>query len=277
MTSTTDVDLEQFATEWTQWHRRHERRRNDPLGFHAITGLYWLTDDPIALADAPGRWSIGHDGAVVELAEGETLTHDDTVIRGRHEFGELAERAGILLHFTDGPVAGAIELARRGGFTIVRPRRSDHPFLASYPGTPAYEPHPRWRVDATFVAFDEPRPTEVGAAVEGLTHVYDAPGVLRFDLDGGPRELLAFSAGAEHLLVLFRDETSGVTTYAANRSILVPAPDPDGRTTIDFTRATNLPCAYTDHATCPLPPSQNHLPVAIEAGEQTPLDRVRAD
>jgi len=70
--------------------------------------------------------------------------------------------------------------------------------------------------------------------------------------------------------VLFVDETSGKTTYAANRSLSVGAPDADGKVVIDFNRATNLPCAYTDHATCPLPPAGNRLPVAVEAGEKKP-------
>ena len=80
--------------------------------------------------------------------------------------------------------------------------------------------------------------------------------------------------GPGDLLVLFTDATSGVTTYAANRSVSVPAPDAEGRTVIDFTRATNLPCAYTDFATCPLPPAENRLPFAVEAGEKIPHDRV---
>ena len=42
---------------------------------------------------------------------------------------------------------------------------------------------------------------------------------------------------------------------------------------LDFNRATNLPCAYTDLATCPLPPPENRLPVAIEAGEKIPYER----
>ena len=41
--------------------------------------------------------------------------------------------------------------------------------------------------------------------------------------------------------------------------------------TLDLNRAVNLPCAYTDFATCPLPPAENRLPVAVEAGERTPL------
>jgi uncharacterized protein len=51
-------------------------------------------------------------------------------------------------------------------------------------------------------------------------------------------------------------------------------PDPDGSVTLDFTRATNLPCAYTDLATCPLPPAGNRLPVAVEAGERIPYERL---
>jgi uncharacterized protein len=72
------------------------------------------------------------------------------------------------------------------------------------------------------------------------------------------------------LHILFTDATSGVTTYAANRSLRVQAPDADSTVTLDFNRATNLPCAYTDFATCPLPPAGNRLPVAVEAGEQIP-------
>ncbi len=51
--------------------------------------------------------------------------------------------------------------------------------------------------------------------------------------------------------MLFTDATSGVTTYAANRALKIDAPGPDNRVVLDFNRATNLPCAYTDFATCP--------------------------
>ena len=39
---------------------------------------------------------------------------------------------------------------------------------------------------------------------------------------------------------------------------------------LDFNRAANMPCAYTIHATCPLPPASNHIDVLVEAGEMTP-------
>jgi uncharacterized protein (DUF1684 family) len=43
--------------------------------------------------------------------------------------------------------------------------------------------------------------------------------------------------------------------------------------TLDFNRAINLFCAYTDFSTCPIPPPENRLPVAIEAGEKIPYER----
>ena len=114
----------------------------------------------------------------------------------------------------------------------------------------------------------------MGAAVEGISHVYEAPGEIRFRLHGENLSLTAFNGHAPGTLsVLFTDATSGKTTYAANRSLTVPAPGADGTVSLDFNRAVNLPCAYTDLATCPLPPAENRLPVAIEAGEQIPYER----
>ena len=61
-----------------------------------------------------------------------------------------------------------------------------------------------------------------------------------------------------------------MTTYPANRQLVTPAPSKDGEVWIDFNRAYNMPCAYTDFATCPLPPAGNTLPFAVEAGEKIP-------
>lgn len=260
-----------FADEWRQWHAEHERRRADGHGFLAITGLHWLDGTPRRFPDAPGVWATGPDGPVVALAEGEELVVDGRVVTGTHRFGVIGERAGVFAGFGD----AVVEVARRGGFDIVRPRHPDHPYRLAYPGTPAFEPAERWAITGRYVPFDAPRPTTVGAAAEGLRHVYDAPGRIVFELDGRPAELTVFDGFTPGTFtVLFTDATSGVTTYAANRSLTVGPAAADGSVVIDFNRAVNLPCAYTDFATCPLPPSGNHLPVAIEAGERTPRERV---
>ncbi|MGY1824322.1 DUF1684 domain-containing protein [Geodermatophilus sp. SYSU D00079] len=268
--TTVATPTDTFARDWADWHRAHEAARADPHGFLAVTGLHWLTAEPQRVPGAPGAWSTGPRGVVVTLQEGEELTVDGVPLHGEHGFGVLPERGGV----TATAGEAVVEVARRGGRDVVRPRHPDHPLRVRYTGTPTFDPDPRWVAEGRYVPFDEPRPTTVGAAVPGLEHVYDAPGAVEFALAGRPLRLTAFNGAAPgSLFVLFTDETSGVTTYAANRSLALAAPDAEGRVVLDFNRAVNLPCAYTDFATCPLPPAENRLPIAVEAGEQIPLER----
>ncbi|GAA1836984.1 DUF1684 domain-containing protein [Agromyces salentinus] len=266
----TEREQSEFTREWERWHRAHETRRADPHGFLAVTGITWLTTIPARIDGVPGAWSTSEAGPVVELAEGEQLRDGDDLLTGRHAFGPIAERSSVVVH------AGgiAVEVARRGGQDLVRPRDPGHPYLARFSGTPAYEPTADWVVPGRYVAYDVPREVTVGSAAEGLQHVYESPGEVEFERDGATHRLVAFNgAGPGQLHVLFTDATSGVTTYAANRSLDIDAPAADGSVLLDFTRAVNLPCAYTDHATCPLPPAGNRLSIAVEAGEKAPLER----
>ncbi|MER7639222.1 DUF1684 domain-containing protein [Streptomyces sp. NPDC126522] len=266
----TTTDLRAFTQDWLEWYRGQEERLAAPHGFLAITGLHWLDERPQRFPDAPGAWWTDADGVAVALDEGEELVVAGEAVRGEHRFGVLPERGGVDAVWGD----AVIEVAKRGGNDIVRPRHPDAPLRTEFAGTPAYAPDPRWVVQGRYTAFDAPRPTTVGAAVEGLEHVYDAPGRVEFELDGQSLALTAFPGrGPGGLMVLFTDATSGVTTYAANRSLTLPAPDADGTVVLDFNRATNLPCAYTDLATCPLPPTENRLPVSVEAGQKIPRER----
>ncbi|GIH27134.1 hypothetical protein Aph01nite_54440 [Acrocarpospora phusangensis] len=265
-----DTAAETFVQDWQDWHQRHEAVRADEHGFLAVTGLYWLTSEPQRVPGAPGEWSTGVEGVAVTLDAGEELVVDGRVVRDRYVFGVIPERGGINAVWGD----AVIEVAKRGGNDIVRPRHPDHPLRVKYAGTPVFAPDPRWVVTGHYVPFDHPRPTTVGAAVEGLEHIYHAPGRIEFELDGQALSLTAFAGGSPgSLTVLFTDLTSGVTTYADNRVLKLGAPASDASLVLDFNRAVNLPCAYTDYATCPLPPAENRLPIAIEAGEKIPYER----
>ncbi|MCW2929349.1 MAG: hypothetical protein JWM19_311 [Actinomycetia bacterium] len=258
-----------FAADWDVWHKQHQDRLAAPDGFLAITSINWLTGTPARFPDAPGQWTADDSGVTVELAPGEELTLNGTRIAGRHSFGRIPERGGVF----PADAAGVYEVARRGGNDILRPRHPAAPLRAGFRGTPAYAPEPRWVIRGRYRPFDEPVDVTVGSVVEGLQHVYAAPGVVEFEIDGQPLALTAFNGHAPGSLhILFTDATSGVTTYAANRSLQVAAPDSDGTVILDFNRAANLPCAYTAFATCPLPPAGNRLPVAVEAGEQIPYE-----
>ena len=262
-------DTTAFTQDWERWHEQKEATLASPHGFLAVTSLSWLGEEPQRVPGAPGSWLADARGVVVTLAEGERLTVDGADVSGEHVFGELSLRESRLTYAGD----VGVEVAERGGRYVVRVRDPRSPLRQQYPGNPAYPADPRWAVPGRFVPFAAPRPTTVPGAFAGVEHVYDAPGVVEFTLDGQQLSLTAF-AGYEpgSLNVLFSDGTSGDTTYAF-RSLLVPAPAADGTVTVDFNRAANLPCAYTDLATCPTPPAENRLAVAIEAGELTPLGR----
>ena len=77
-------------------------------------------------------------------------------------------------------------------------------------------------------------------------------------------------ASSDHVFYLideFVPPSACDETYGAGRFIYVQNQG-NGRTVIDFNKAYNPPCLFTPYATCPLPPSRNHLNVRIEAGEK---------
>lgn len=267
MSATLTENPAEFASEWRAWREEQERRRASEHGFLAITSIRWLTETPERFDDAPGAWHTGPDGPVVELDDA-TLEIEGQTVTGVHRFGPRPE-SWPLAYWATSTERVAIEVARRDGKDIVRPRHPNSPIRLRYTGTPTFEPDLRFVVEGRFEPFAVAREVTVGSVVDGLHVQYQAPGRLTFDLDG-PRSLVAFAAPGGALHVLFTDRTSGITTYPAVRSLNVPAPAPDGTVRIDFNRAVNLPCAYTPYATCPLPPPENRLDVGIEAGEQLP-------
>ncbi|WEG08880.1 DUF1684 domain-containing protein [Microbacterium horticulturae] len=264
----TDRDAADFVAAWESWHVAHEQERADPHGFLAITAAHWLTPEPQRFDDVPGAWSAGAEGAVVVLADGEALAVDGVPIIGRHTFVGVAPGAPARATWSTAGGGAVVEVADFGGHAVLRPRHPDNPTLVTYAGTPAYAPDERFVVDALFTPFATPREVAVDTVVDGLETVFDAAGTVEFELDG-PHRLTAFSDD-DGLRLLFTDRTSGVTTYAASRNLHIPAPDAAGHVRIDFNRATNLPCAYTSSAMCPLPPVENRLDVAVEAGEKIP-------
>jgi uncharacterized protein (DUF1684 family) len=257
--------------EWSEWRRERERQLSDPHGLLAATGLHWLTNAPTRYDDVPGAWSSDRDGVRVHLADGETLTLGGVVLSGPYNFGTIEDGPGVRASFDD----AVVEIAKRADRVMIRPRHPDHELVREYRGTPTFPFDERWRVTGRLIPFDAPRRVTVDASVEGLHHEYESPGQLEFELDGATYRLTAFSDG-DSFDILFRDATSGVTTYGATRTLAVEAPDADGRVTLDFNRTTNLYCAYTDFSTCPLPPPENRLSVAVEAGEKIPYERQRS-
>jgi uncharacterized protein (DUF1684 family) len=73
------------------------------------------------------------------------------------------------------------------------------------------------------------------------------------------------------LFFILIDKTSKTATYGGGRFLHTGLPDhgldQPGNLVLDFNQLENPPCAYTEYATCPLPPKQNRLEIGLEAGE----------
>ena len=69
----------------------------------------------------------------------------------------------------------------------------------------------------------------------------------------------------DYLFIPVRDATSGKETYGGGRYIDLTIPQGDS-ITINFNKAYQPYCAYTEGYNCPIPPRENYLPVKIEAG-----------
>jgi uncharacterized protein len=145
-------------------------------------------------------------------------------------------------------------------------RDMKHSSITKAPTLETYPPDAKWRVAARFDAFESPKPVQV-SDVRGGAMNFLALGQLVFRLNEKEHRLTAFGEpGGGEFFVMFKDATNATATYSGYR-ILTPAVVNGGEwTVLDFNLAFNPPCAYSRFTLCPLPPSENRLPTAIEAG-----------
>jgi uncharacterized protein len=162
-----------------------------------------------------------------------------------------------------GPIQ--IMLLQRGKRFLLRAWDSQSDQVKNFKGLNYFRVDPSWRIKARYSPFKEPRPLPVEDAIETRYSV-NFIGRAEFVIGGTSCSLIA-EEDEDGLLFSFKDLTSQDSTYPAGRYVLTEPPE-DDQVTIDFNLANNWPCAYTPYATCPLPPSENHLKVRIEAGEK---------
>jgi len=147
------------------------------------------------------------------------------------------------------------------------------PTRAAFHGLRWYAPNPAYRVHARWIPYNPPKMLDIPTVLGTTTHL-PAPGFAEFTLEGKVLRLepVLEDPKSTELFFIMRDATSKTTTYGAGRFLYTELPDhgvnQPGEVWLDFNRLINPPCAFTAYATCPLPPSQNRLGVAIPAGEQ---------
>lgn len=248
------------SDDWNDWRARRDERLRNPMGWLSLVGLHWLSATPAQFDTVPGRWSVDGDIVVVEApAEAGLVLRDG----GEAIAGERRIKPSDT-HISVG--RKDIELIKRGDGWALRVR--DPQALTGFDGMPTFPFDEAWVVEGRFQPYEQARNIELCSVIEGLTSTDVAVGTVEFTVDGQDYSLVAFDGGDGELAFLFRDATSGTTTYAAMRALDAARPGEDGSVVLDFNRAYNMPCGLTEFATCPLPPRENILTLAVTAGER---------
>jgi hypothetical protein len=270
-------DEQAYRQEIAQWTARRAERLQAEDGWLSLVGLHWLKEGAnrfgsdksagiVLPAPAPARMGtlVLREGKV-ELEPVAPMTIDAKPVAGKTvllddngEKGPTVVQSGTM----------RFQIIKRGERYGMRVKDSSSPTRTGFKGLDYYPVDPKWRVEARFEKYEPVKKIAI-ADVTGSVSDVDAPGALVFTIDGQEYRIdPILEEGSDELFLIFRDGTSRDATYPAGRYLYASMPGPDGKVIVDFNKAYNPPCAFTEFATCPLPPPQNRQPICVEAGEK---------
>ena len=276
------VSVQQVTDEVNKWRAEHEAQFASPSGWLALTGHYWLKpgdnsfgtgDDCVVrlpadaandlvgnfrLSDGKVQLTVSKGGPL--LADGKELTQVDLPIDAAVPESNCPTKLQIGERLN-------VQLVRRAGRYAVRVRDSSSESIRSFKGKHWFDVSADYRLSATYAPLAQPKSIKI-TNIKGDEVDSQISGTISFVWQGQSLQLDAIQED-KSLFVIFKDKTSGNSTYGAGRFVDVDCPaDGSDKVVIDFNKAYFPPCARSPHTLCPLPPKQNHLPIAIEAGER---------
>lgn len=267
---------DRHAAEIDAWRRERVARLTAPDGWLTLIGLHFLRegastvgsakDNDVVLAKGPARLgniTLAGDGTVaLTVAQGVGAT-----VEGRPrdrvelEWRDAAKPTTVVIGTL------SIFVIDRGGRKALRVKDSASERRTQFAGLDYFPIDPSWRIEARWVPFEKSRMVPITNLL-GQTSPALVPGKAVFEREGRRFELLPLDEGPEQpLFFVISDATSGHATYPAARFVYAERPR-NGIVVLDFNQAQNPPCAFTPFATCPLPPKENRLPIAVRAGEK---------
>lgn len=264
-----------YLQQEAAWRRDYAERLRAERGWLSVAGLYWLREGEQTVGagvgndvrlpshgapDLLGTFVRRGNDVTLRAAEGGTLRVNGGEVRA----SELRlDTSGTPDQVTVGDLSfNAIQRGKRIGIRLYDRKAEE---LLAFRGLRWFPVDPRYRVTADFVPYRPAHSVPI-RNVLGDVQSTPCPGYVVFKI-GGKRCRLEALGGGDGLFLNFQDATTSEKTYPAGRFLDTAAPK-DGKVVIDFNRATNPPCAYTEYATCPLPPFGNRLKAAISAGEK---------
>lgn len=265
------MEADEHRAEVEAWRAaRYAALRRD-VGWLTLAGLAWLRPGVNRVGSAPGsdaRLPSGPSSAgTIEV----TGTHATASGAWRHG-GRAVDRLPLVTDAAGEPTM--LELGdlrscviERGGRLALRTWDLGSVQRRGFDGIPHWPVDLAWRLPARFEA--TPGRRVAVPDVIGMVEEEPSPGDVVLELGGAEHRLQALEGGPSgELWLVFGDATNGVESYAGGRFLYTDPPADAGRLVVDFNRAYNPPCVFSDHATCPLPWPPNRLPLRITAGER---------
>jgi uncharacterized protein len=284
------LDPAAYAQEIAQYRIARLAELKSDSGYLSLVGLYWLHEGENKFGNDPDPrntivWSqttLGPSGGAFVLKDG-VVRIEAPLAAGFTVDGKPVSSLELKSDADDKPTvlhrgSLSLQIIKRGDKLGVRVKDKDNPARSNFAGIESYPTDQKWRLEARFEPYNPPKKMPIVNILK-MESSEESPGAVAFEVDGQTYRLDAIrEKGEPKLFMIFADNTSGKETYPAGRYLYVDPPDTSGRMIIDFNKAYSPPCAFTKYATCPLPPRQNRLPFAIEAGEKykphaAPVDR----
>lgn len=267
-----------FAADNEAWRAQRREGLLKPDGWASLIGLHWIelpahyvgsgATSGIRLAKGPEKFGLlQQQGGKVFLTpeSGVALTVDGEPAQGRFELLSDQSTTPTVVGFDEGD--GQMTLIDRAGRKALRVKHAKADTLTGLGPLDYWSADPSWRVAGRFVAHPAGKTIPI-MDITSSQQPQPNPGVVEFERDGTTYALEALEGEDGGFFLIFADRTSGHDSYAAGRYLYTGKPEADGTVWVDFNRAYNPPCVFTDYATCPLPPPENRLDLAVTAGEK---------
>ncbi|MCU1393077.1 MAG: hypothetical protein JWM34_1505 [Ilumatobacteraceae bacterium] len=237
----------------------------------------FVTEDEQHVEGAPGRWSPlpdGRPGLRVRAEQTDGIRLGDVIVDGEATLFASEVDGPSVAVFPDG--SEGVAFSPDGKRYMLRVWNPASPWAQRFHDIAAFPEDPDWVVEATVTPIAVGSTMPIDRTREALPVDTPALATLEFSKDGATYRLVATVPGPEpdEILVHFRDGTSGTESYGAGRALWLDLDDVavPGVITLDFNRATLMPCSFSRAWNCPLPPRENTLPVPVRAGERHAVD-----
>ena len=265
-----------------QWRTERIERLTKPDGWLSLVGMHWLPKSGVTQVGSGEingtRLTVGPDklGLIaveegnqvwLEPESGVALTIDGLPVAGRTKLVADSQGTATVVGFNDGKASFIV--IERGGKLALRVRDAEAATRIKFTGIDYFPVDKGFRYTATFTPHDAGRTIDI-VNVIGMVEPMMNPGTVTFSTGKKTFTLEAIDEGDQRLFLVFADRTSGKESYAAARFLYAEYPGADGKTVVDFNKAYNPPCAFTPFSTCPMPPPENRMDMAVTAGEKKP-------